>query len=299
MHTRKLLARMIALILSSAVLGQARPVQSASGGQPTRGISPAEATCAAFTVSGDPRSAAGATWSYTATDGGVAYDLDGILLLPAGAGPFPGVLISHGKGGTPTNYSAGVGRVMVGWGMAVIATMYTHAPDSADLGHLPDGGDGASDANVLRARKARDLLSCLGVVDLTRLAAHGHSMGAFVTGQLLGAAPDDFRAASHTAGGVSPGPNATTADAAAQIRTPYQLHHGDQDTVVVLALDQSLDQILTDHAVEHELIVYTGYDHQEIAADPGMLAEVRAWYRRYGVLEGGPALYLPLLQFAP
>ena len=305
MNARTLLARMIALvagialILSSAALGHAQPARSAAGGQPSSGLSPAEVNSAAFAVAGDPRSLAGATWSYTSTDDGVAYDLDGILLLPAGAGPFPGVVISHGKGGTPNNYSAGVGRVMVGWGMAVIGTMYTHAPDSADVGHLPDGADGASEVNVLRARKARDLLSCLGVVDMTRLAAHGHSMGAFVTGQLLGTAPDAFRAASHTAGGVSPGPNATTAAAAALIRTPYQLHHGDLDTVVVLALDPELDQILTDHEVTHELIVYTDYDHQEIASDPGMLADVRAWYQLYGVLDGGPRLYLPLLQHSP
>ena len=82
MNTRKLLARMIALvagialILSSAALGHARPARSAAGG-----LSPAVVNCAAFAVAGDPRSAAGATWSYTSTDDGVAYDLDGILRL--------------------------------------------------------------------------------------------------------------------------------------------------------------------------------------------------------------------------
>jgi dienelactone hydrolase len=111
---------------------------------------------------------------------------------------------------------------------------------------LPDGDTGASDANVLRAHKARNLLGCLASVDMQRLAAHGHSMGAFVTGQLLGSYPEAFRAASHSAGGASAnGPNATRSAVAASIRTPYQLHHGDADTVVNIALDQELDRILT------------------------------------------------------
>lgn len=293
MPARGIFSRMIVVCLCA---GLAAGGAGRSQAQRHAAITPAEANCPALTITGDPRSSAGATWSYVSTDDGVAYDLDGILLLPAGEGPFPAVLISHGKGGTPRDYSANVGRVMVGWGMAVIGTMYTHAPDSVEAGHLPDGGDGASAANVQRARKARDLLACLGVVDLSRLAAHGHSMGAFVTGQLLGTAPADFRAASHTAGGVSPGPNATKAETAAQIRTPYQLHHGDEDQVVALMQDQTLDQILTEQQVVHEFHVYGGYDHQEIAFDPTMLERVRAWYRLHGVLDGGSALYLPLLR---
>ncbi|HET9314731.1 MAG TPA: hypothetical protein VFQ51_04040, partial [Vicinamibacteria bacterium] len=153
--------------------------------------------CSALVVSGDPHSTAGATWTYHSTDAGVVYALEGILFVPPGSGPFPGVVVSHGKGGTPYQYSAQVARVMVGWGMVAIGTMYTHAPDAQDAGHLPDGPDGASDANVARASKARELLSCVDVVDTRYLAAHGHSMGAFVTGQMLGRYSSYFRAASH------------------------------------------------------------------------------------------------------
>jgi len=174
-----------------------------------------QANCSAFVVSGNPRSSNGATWTYRATEQGVQYALEGVLFVPpSGTGPFPAVVVSHGKGGTPRGYSATIARTMVTWGMVAIGTMYTHAPDAEDLGNLPNGPDGASTANVQRANKARDLLTCVGGVNMSRVAAPGHSMGAFVTGQALGTFPTAFRAASHTAGGVSSGPNATKPDAA-------------------------------------------------------------------------------------
>ena len=240
-------------------------------------------TCSAFVVTGDPRAVGGARWTYRATDGGVAYVLDGILLAPAGSGPFPGVVVSHGNGGSPEAYSARIAPTMVGWGLVVIGPRYTHA--DRDTG-LPSGPSGASAANVERARKARQLLSCLGYVDMSRIAAHGNSMGAFVTGELLGTAPQEFLVASHTAGGTSPqSVGAATRPATAErIVTPYQLHHGDADTVVSLAADQDLARILARNGVSHELRVYPGYGHGEIAQDPSMLAAVREWYVAKGLI---------------
>jgi dienelactone hydrolase len=244
----------------------------------------ADANCAAFIVSGDATSTNGATWRYSSTDGGVAYSISGVLFAPAGASPFPGVVVSHGAGGSASSYSTGIARVMRGWGMVAIATNYTHAGNGAGTG-LPDGDSGASDANVLRAHKTRNLLGCVAGVDMQRLAAHGHSMGAFVTGQLLGMYPEDFRAASHSAGGANAnGPNATRSAVAANIRTPYQLHHGDNDTVVDIAQDRELDRILTASGVAHALVTYPGYTHEQIARDSGMLDSVRAWYALHGVL---------------
>jgi dienelactone hydrolase len=241
--------------------------------------------CSAFAVSGDPTATNGATWRYSSTDDGVTYSLTGTLFAPTGPGPFPAVVISHGKGGSATSYSASVGRTMRDWGMVAIATNYTHAGGVTDGTLLPTGDDGASDANVRRAHKTRNLLGCLPSVDMRRLATHGHSMGGFVTGQLLGTWPEAFRAASHTAGGMNEsGPHATRAAVAARIRTPYQLHHGDADTVVSLALDQDLDRLLTTNNVAHSLTVYPGYTHAQISLDATMLERVRAWYTQHGVL---------------
>ena len=253
---------------------------------PASAVPPIErANCANLTVEGSPSGSRGATWRYSSTDAGVRYSLTGVLFAPTGSGPFPAVVVSHGKNGNAAEYSARIARTMTGWGLVAIGTNYTHAPDSVDTGLLPQGEDGASDANVLRALKTRQLLSCLSYVDATRVAAHGHSMGAFVTGELLGRHPTVIRAASHTAGGANEnGPNATRLATAEQIRTPYQLHHGTDDTVVRPELDRALRDVLRGNGVPHDLIMYTDYDHQEIAADAGMLERVRQWYRTHGVL---------------
>jgi adenylosuccinate lyase len=54
--------------------------------------------------------------------------------------------------------------------------------------------------------------------------------------------------------------------------------------VVLLAQDQNLDAILTAQAVPHELHVYAGFTHEQMALDTTMLERVRAWYQAHGVL---------------
>ncbi|MET0556468.1 MAG: hypothetical protein ABW221_25755, partial [Vicinamibacteria bacterium] len=151
--------------------------------------------------------------------------------------------------------------------------------------NLPAGADGASAANVLRAHKTRDLLSCFRGVDTTRVAAHGNSMGAFVTGQLLGTYPQDFRVASQTSGGVAGG-NATQAAAAAQIVTPFQVHHSEADTTVPIEFADALVAILAGNQVTYDYRVaeYPGYTHAQMGQDPAMLERVREWYQEHGVL---------------
>lgn len=242
--------------------------------------------CSAFRITGTPSSSSGATWTYQSTDDGVTYSLKGILLAPSGAGPFPAVVVSHGKGGSATSYSRSVGLIMRPWGAVVIATNYSHGSSSA--GDLPLGAEGASPENLLRAHKAFDLLRCVPSVDLTRVAAHGHSMGAFVTTGLLGTYPADFKVASHSAGGINTSSTsegaAPSRALAAAIRTPFQLHHGDADTVVPLAMDRALETVLTEQQVTHQLVVYPGVTHPGIATNATMLATVRAWYVQHGLL---------------
>lgn len=257
--------------------------------------------CAAFLVTGDPTADRGAPWTYESTDDGVDYRLSGVLLAPAGAGPFPAVVVSHGRMGSATDYGARAGDRLRDLGLVAIATNYTHG---SVTGLLPDGpGDdfGSSPANIQRAYKARQLLGCVALADATRVAAHGHSMGAFVTGGLLGTHPGAFVAASHTAGGVADAPGmtlaATSSALARQITTPYQLHHGTHDCTVVYATGQRLDTILTEVGTAHEFHPYeypgtctcpsdpgVCADHMLIADDTTMWDRVRAWYAAHGLL---------------
>src|SRR5687768_7337251 len=114
-------------------------------------VAPIPAPITGFTVMGDPTSSSGATWAFKGTYEGVTYDLQGILIKPAGTGRFPAVILSHGFGGSSLNFSRNAGRHFVGWGMVVIATNYTHAAN-VPLGTPGTATErGASGANVERA----------------------------------------------------------------------------------------------------------------------------------------------------
>ena len=129
-----------------------------------------------LTITGDPQSAQGATWTLTGTLEGTALDLQGILLKPRGKGPFPAVVLSHGAGGNAQSYGLKLGSVMRAWGLVCIAVNYTHSrgvPRGAPGTVLQQG---ASPANAFRAHAAVTVLTRLPYVDVRRVAAHGHSM---------------------------------------------------------------------------------------------------------------------------
>jgi predicted esterase len=132
-----------------------------------------------------------------------------------------------------------------------------------------------------------ELLRQLSYVDMSRVALHGHSMGAYLDVATLGAYPDDFRVGSHTGGGVRPdfiiaGP-APSITQARGMRTPYQFHHGGADNTVPLSYDQRLDSLLTSLGAAHELFVYPGADHLAVRLSPEMLAHVHDWYAAHGM----------------
>jgi len=238
-------------------------------------------------VLGNPEAASGATWTYKGTGNGVAYDLSGVLYKPSGSGPFPAVLLSHGSDGSAAFFANLVAPTMVSWGLVCIAVNYTHST-GVPIGSPGTSSDvGATTANVQRAHMTYLLLRKLGYVDVSRVAAHGHSMGAYVDVALLGAYPNDFRVASHTGGGVRPafivaGP-APSITQALPLRTPYEMHHGDADSTVPLSYDQRQDSLFTALGVDHQLFVYPGLDHLAVRTSPQMFQRVHDWYHAHGM----------------
>jgi dienelactone hydrolase len=195
-------------------------------------------------------------------------------------------VLSHGAGGNAQSYGRALGSVMRTWGLVCIAVNYTHARGAprGDLGTLLQ--QGASPANALRAHAAVTVLARLRYVDVRRIAAHGHSMGAFVTTAFVAAYPDDVRVASHTAGGVlvddvhHEGMPLPSAAEARRIQAPYQWHHGLLDYAVPFLLDRRFDSVLT---APHEGHLYRRLRHAEVATHPEVLSRVRAWYTAHGL----------------
>jgi len=235
-----------------------------------------------FKLEGDPPSSKGATWTYESKDDGVVYKLNGTLFKPAGKGPFPAVLINHGLQSSANVYGAKISKEMVKWGLVCIAPNYTYGDKK-----YADGAPGAAEPrrlnkedNLQRAHKCFDILQALGCVDMKRLATHGHSKGAFLNVAIAGTFSDEFKAASHTAGGVEP----TIKELALKIKAPYSIHHGDADTSVRIGFDERFEATLTQNKVEHEFHVYPGFIHNQTATNETVLARVKAWYLKHGVL---------------
>ncbi len=269
-----------------AVLECAPPPQSHGGSAAPTAAATSIPDSGAFVISGDPRQSSGAPWSFRGSVDGVRYELTGVLLVPTGPGPFPAVVLSHGSGGNARFIANEVGRTMVAWDFVCIAVDYTHAVDVPRGAPGNPSETGASRANVLRAHMTRELLRRLPYVDNSHVAAHGHSLGAYLQVAWLAEFPRDVQVASHTGGGVRPPQSrivpAPTMEEAARITVPYQLHHGSADETVPLAWDERLASVLRQRGVENALYVYDG-GHLAPRSNPLMFERVRAWYAMHGV----------------
>lgn len=208
--------------------------------------------------------------------------LSGILVRPAGKGPFPGILISHGLGGSARQMGLAKGRAFAKMGFVCIATDYTHVRPGPDYSQF-----GASAENVRRATACAEILRGLPGVDPDRIAAYGHSMGAFLTIGLAADEPGLLKAAAITAGGIAPadGFPAPSAARAEKIRTPFLILHGTADTTVPPDRSASLAAILARNKVPCERRVWEGVGHglPNEKADE-VHAAIREWFCARGVL---------------
>lgn len=245
----------------------------------------------------------GERWTYG--DGDLA--MGGILLKPEGKGPFAGILISHGLGGSAESFALNKAREMVKWGFVCIAPSYTHnaravgdrrggagkgrgdksVPDAVGGSRSPVSNYGASEENIRRARKCVEILRSLPEVDGHRIGAYGHSMGGFVTIGLAATAPELLKAAAITGSGVAPGEGfpAPSVKTAAKVRTPFLILHGGSDPVVRPEQSASLKQVLDGNHVPNERHIFEGEGHPiDQSRREEVFRRMREWFGQHGVV---------------
>ncbi len=208
--------------------------------------------------------------------------VSGILLKPAGSGPFPAVLISHGLGGSAQGFALPKAREMVAWGMVCIGPNYTH------ITNVPADYAGDSPENIARARACLDVLAQQPFVDAAWLCAYGNSMGAFVTIGAAGRMTNRIAVAAITAGGVSDTANEAfavpTTNTAHAVRAPFLMLHGETDTTVPPVYSARLQQILASNGVPNLRVTYPGIGHNlHTALSTDVYNSIEHWFRTNGV----------------
>jgi predicted esterase len=113
-------------------------------------------------------------------------------------------------------------------------------------------------------------------------------MGGFVTIGLAAKEPDRLVAAAISGSGISPreGFAAPSDSAAAKIKTPFIIFHGDADTTVRPSQSLALQEILDKNGVPCERHVFAGIGHpvdREKAADVYRLT--RDWFAKHGLVK--------------
>ena len=222
----------------------------------------------------------------------------GIFVKPAGDGPFPAVLINHGQGGTPAGYSLPKAMEMVPWGLVAIGPTLTHAA-GPDMDTSPEGS-GNSPENLARAQACLAGLATLGYVDMTRVAAWGHSKGAYAAIGQVAALGTVIRAAAMSAGGTVPGTVADGAHLAAPTDgeaqptvTPFLMFHGTVDPAVPPGSSERFKAMLDANRVRAERVTYDTTVlppdlqhnlHRTPAINADMMARFRIWLGTFGVL---------------
>jgi dienelactone hydrolase len=225
----------------------------------------------------------GNTFSYNASDGLVS----GIIRIPSGSGPFPAVLISHGKGGTASNFSDQQAQTLVSWGFLCIGPNYTHQGSASN----PPDNEGYCPENSRRARRCIEILAATPGADMARLALFGHSMGSFITAGLAGEIPAQIKAACISAGGTSGTTDTSFASPATQevqgITAPFLMFHGTADTTVLPSQSVNLQNVLNGNAVPAKRLLYQGINHDIVNSNvkrADIHAIMRAWFTQHGVL---------------
>jgi len=204
-------------------------------------------------------------------------DIQGYHLKPSGGGPFPAVVVNHGKGNNAGGFTRQYGSILAESGFVTIACDLTHA-GKTDTGQKTWA---ASQENADRILKCIKILESLSYVDAEKLCMLGHSMGAFAT---VGACTqtDKIKAAAIGAGGLRDRDGLDTEANVPKITAPFLILHGDKDPTVKIELGIKFKEAMDKNQKTVEMKIIKGGDHKILTNHKDELFPlIIAFFRRY------------------
>lgn len=204
--------------------------------------------------------------------------VSGYLYKPQGMGPFPAVLVLHGK--------AGLGEAQQAYASWLATQGYVAlAPDYLTPINVASGQWGGTDwenkIDPVREHLALGLecLKSLPYVAPSRIGIVGFSLGGFFA--FILATRDDVKAVVSYYGAYNGKPVTQNlsrylfSDVVAELRAPILMFHGDADQLVPIALAETTKNLLESSGKQYEYIMYPGAGHT-FDAPAGTLANPTA-----------------------
>jgi dienelactone hydrolase len=174
-------------------------------------------------------------------------EIKGLLARPSGKGPFPTIVLNHGKGGSAQAIGNSIGSQFIKKGYAYIAC---------------DLEPGIKD-NIERISMSIRILESLQYVDSKKLSMLGISMGAFAT---LAACceTDKIKAAAVVAGGLRDSGGYDFSSGIQKIGAAVIIIHGADDKIVKPELAQNLKDALDKNGKTSAIKIFDGVGHSVI-----------------------------------
>ena len=237
-------------------------------------------------------------WDFIYSEEG-EEQVHGVLLKPTGDGPFPAIVLAHGKGGDAKGFAREKG---VDWfaasGYASISPELTHAGGvycTDESNHC--GGD---PVNVRRLMDALDVLTSTQLadeigafVDTDRLLTYGNSLGALTVIESIerSAFSDRLVAAAISAGGVvrrSGGElmymTPSGLDGVKRIELPLLQLHGRGDDVIYAREAATVTDTLVSGRNRHQMVWYPEHGHniaRGMLTSPSVEQFIGEWFAEY------------------
>ena len=194
----------------------------------------------------------------TYTSGGV--QVSGYFYKPSGTGPFPAVLVLHGKGGQNTQTRDRASWFATQGYVAFAPDYFTPIGMTAEKFTVSFYKD-----NVDQAREVLgtglEALKSLSYVAPGRLGVNGHSLGGYMS-FILGTR-DDVKGIVSVSGAYAPTAPArySLSDICAEIKAPVLMFHCVPDTFVPIDHANTASNLLQSKGKQYEYIVYQDGGH--------------------------------------